>query len=96
MRCDMQGWRQLRASPCSELSGESAAARRVVRLLYRVPLRVLNAIRAFIGEGQCDKGRGWEISAAFEWRRVWGDFIPHLEPGQAAYVEVGLEPGEAA
>ena len=57
---------------------------------------MLNAIRAFIGEGQCDKGRGWEISAAFEWRREWGDFVPHLEPGQAAYVEVGLEPGEAA
>jgi hypothetical protein len=64
--------------------------------LYRVPLRVLNAIRAFIGEGQCDKGRVWEISDAFEWRRGWGDFVPHLEPGQAAYVEVGLEPGEAA
>jgi hypothetical protein len=82
-------WLRLRAVPNSELSRESAAARRVMHLMHRMPLAVLDRIREFIGGVQCDMGREHEISAVFEWRREWGDVVPPLEAGQVAWVEVG-------
>ena len=85
------GWRRLHDVPSSELSVESAAARRVVRLLHRMPPAVLDRIRELMGDAQCNMGREHEISAVFTWRREWGDFVPHLGPGEVAWVEVDLE-----
>jgi hypothetical protein len=85
------GWRRLHDVPSSELSVESAAARRVVRLLHRMPPAVLDRIRELVGDAQCNRGREHEISAVFTWRREWGDFVPHLGPGEVAWVEVDLE-----